>query len=396
MSGRLSRRPFAGLARAADHDAVTAAVARVGLADRLRSPLAELSGGQQQRVLIARALAGDADLLVMDEPTSGVDHENQESLAELLGGLVNEGASVLLVAHELGPMRPLIDRALVLRDGQVDYDGPVSGVTYEEHEQVHHHTEPPEPRPEVPGRRGGVPMIELLDFDFMRRALVAAMFTGLAAPAIGTFLVQRRLALLGDGLGHVALTGVALGLLTGIAPLLMAVLVAAAGAVAHRAAAHVRAHQRRRRARDALLRRHRRRCPAHQPGRRGRREAEQLPVRVDHDRLRPATSGSSAASACSSSRWRSGSSPQLFAVCQDEEHARVERGSGARLQHPHRRAGRRHDHSRHAHGRAAAGVGADGRPGRHGPTADPQLPRHPPRRDGRRTAGRARRCGDQL
>lgn len=74
-------------------------------------------------------------------------------------------------------------------------------------------------------------MIELLERDFMRLALVAAAFTGLAAPAIGTYLVQRRLALLGDGLGHVALTGVALGLLTGIAPLLMAVLVAAAGAV---------------------------------------------------------------------------------------------------------------------------------------------------------------------
>ena len=154
MSGRLARRPFAGLASTNDHDAVTAAIARVGLVDRLRSPLAELSGGQQQRVLIARALAGDADLLVMDEPTSGVDHDSQESLAELLGGLVNEGASVLLVAHELGPMRPLIDRTLVLRHGRVDYDGPVSGVTYEEHEQVHHHTDPPDPRPEVLGGEG--------------------------------------------------------------------------------------------------------------------------------------------------------------------------------------------------------------------------------------------------
>lgn len=74
-------------------------------------------------------------------------------------------------------------------------------------------------------------MIELLDYEFMRRALVAAIFTGLAAPAIGTFLVQRRLALLGDGLGHVALTGVALGLLTGIAPILTAVVVTAFGAV---------------------------------------------------------------------------------------------------------------------------------------------------------------------
>ena len=74
-------------------------------------------------------------------------------------------------------------------------------------------------------------MIELLDYDFMRRALIAAVFTGLAAPAIGTFLVQRRLALLGDGIGHVALTGVALGVLTGIAPIVTAVVVAALGAV---------------------------------------------------------------------------------------------------------------------------------------------------------------------
>ncbi len=71
----------------------------------------------------------------------------------------------------------------------------------------------------------------MLGYEFMQRALIAAVFTGLAAPAIGTFLVQRRLALLGDGIGHVALTGVALGLLTGIAPVLTAVAVAIVGAV---------------------------------------------------------------------------------------------------------------------------------------------------------------------
>lgn len=74
-------------------------------------------------------------------------------------------------------------------------------------------------------------MFELLDYSFMQRALLAAVFTGLTAPAIGTYLVQRRLALLGDGIGHVALTGVALGLLTGIAPLVTAVIVAALGAI---------------------------------------------------------------------------------------------------------------------------------------------------------------------
>lgn len=73
--------------------------------------------------------------------------------------------------------------------------------------------------------------MSILLYDFMLRALLAAFFTGLAAPAVGTYLVQRRLALMGDGLGHVAVTGVALGLLTGVAPLWTAVVVAVLGAV---------------------------------------------------------------------------------------------------------------------------------------------------------------------
>ncbi|MEV0591138.1 metal ABC transporter permease [Nonomuraea cavernae] len=75
-------------------------------------------------------------------------------------------------------------------------------------------------------------MISLLQKEFFQLALVAALLVGLCAPAVGTFIVQRRLSLLGDGIGHVALTGVALGFLTGTAPVLTAVLVAVAGAVA--------------------------------------------------------------------------------------------------------------------------------------------------------------------
>jgi zinc transport system permease protein len=72
---------------------------------------------------------------------------------------------------------------------------------------------------------------DLLSLGFMQRALLAAVFTGLAAPAVGTYLVQRRLALMGDGIGHVAVTGVALGLITGASPTWTAVVVAAIGAV---------------------------------------------------------------------------------------------------------------------------------------------------------------------
>lgn len=75
-------------------------------------------------------------------------------------------------------------------------------------------------------------IFELLQEQLFQLALVAALLVGLCAPAVGTFIVQRRLALLGDGVGHVALTGVALGFLTGTAPVLTAVLVSIAGAVA--------------------------------------------------------------------------------------------------------------------------------------------------------------------
>lgn len=74
--------------------------------------------------------------------------------------------------------------------------------------------------------------MDLFAYDFMTRAIIGAMITGLAAPSIGIYLVQRRLSLIGDGIGHIALTGVGIGLLTGRDPVLTAVLVSAVGAVA--------------------------------------------------------------------------------------------------------------------------------------------------------------------
>jgi zinc transport system permease protein len=74
--------------------------------------------------------------------------------------------------------------------------------------------------------------MSIFQYDFMVRALIAALITGLTAPALGIYLVQRRMSLIGDGIGHVALTGVGVGLLTGNSPVLSAVVVAAIGAVA--------------------------------------------------------------------------------------------------------------------------------------------------------------------
>ena len=206
-------------------------------------PVAQLSGGQQQRVLIARALVGDADLLVLDEPTSGVDAASQQALADALDHLRTlHGKGVLLVAHELGPVRPVVSRAVVLRRRRRRARRPARGRPGRASRSRQHDLHcPPARRPAHPRarpRQRAAAVSEMLSYGFMQRALVAALLVGVTAPAVGIFLVQRRLALLGDGIGHVALTGVALGFLLGTAPVLTAVVVASLGAIAIEVHAH--------------------------------------------------------------------------------------------------------------------------------------------------------------
>ncbi|WIY81463.1 ATP-binding cassette domain-containing protein [Propionimicrobium sp. PCR01-08-3] len=126
MLGRLSRRPLLRLPRAVDKNAVNEALERVGLSGAGPRPMAHLSGGQQQRALIARALAGHADLLVLDEPLAALDVRTQTSLAHLLGRLHDEdGLTIVSVLHELGAMEPLLQRSIVLQLGRVIYSGPL-------------------------------------------------------------------------------------------------------------------------------------------------------------------------------------------------------------------------------------------------------------------------------
>ncbi len=147
-SGRIGRRRLLRPASAADRRAVEEAIEVVGLEERASYGVSQLSGGQQQRVLIARALAGEPDLLVLDEPTAGVDLPNQQALADALGRLKERGATIVLVAHEIGPMMPLIDRTVVMRDGRVAYDGPpltqeVASHTHHDHGDARSHDHTP-------------------------------------------------------------------------------------------------------------------------------------------------------------------------------------------------------------------------------------------------------------
>lgn len=145
-TGRLAVRGLRP-ARAVDRAAVVRAIAAVGLTDRTRDSVATLSGGQQQRVLIARALTCDPDLLVLDEPTAGVDAQSQHALADTLAELVAHGTTVVVVTHELGSMHGLITRAVTLSLGKVLHDGPPPDLDHLHLHDPHHAHPVHEPQP---------------------------------------------------------------------------------------------------------------------------------------------------------------------------------------------------------------------------------------------------------
>ncbi|WP_298751223.1 metal ABC transporter ATP-binding protein [uncultured Serinicoccus sp.] len=122
-TGLLATRPWWRPAGRRGREAVRRALETVGLADRARFDVDTLSGGQQRRVLIARALVADPEVLVMDEPTAGVDEASQKVLAGVLRGLATSGTTMLVVTHELGALRGTVDRVLAVDAGHLSFDG---------------------------------------------------------------------------------------------------------------------------------------------------------------------------------------------------------------------------------------------------------------------------------
>ncbi len=122
-TGRLAKQGWWRRRSRTDRAAVDHALEAVALTDHRRKRLHELSGGQQQRALIARALAADPALLVLDEPIAGVDVESQQLFRDSLVHLVTEhSAAVLLVSHELGAVADDLDHVIVLKR-RVMFDG---------------------------------------------------------------------------------------------------------------------------------------------------------------------------------------------------------------------------------------------------------------------------------
>ncbi|WP_243859815.1 metal ABC transporter ATP-binding protein [Amycolatopsis arida] len=130
--GRYPHRGWFRRLTEADDAAVAAAMDRVGVADLADEPLDELSGGQRQRVFLARALAQEADLLVLDEPFTAVDARTEAVLLDLLTELCGQGRSVVAVHHDLRTVRDRFDHAVLLAGGLVA-DGPCAEVLTPEH-----------------------------------------------------------------------------------------------------------------------------------------------------------------------------------------------------------------------------------------------------------------------
>ncbi|RWL19140.1 MULTISPECIES: manganese/iron ABC transporter ATP-binding protein [Mesorhizobium] len=128
MMGRYGHMGMMRLPKAADREAVTAALARVGMSDFRKRQIGELSGGQKKRVFLARALAQDGRVILLDEPFTGVDVRTEDAIIELLRALRNEGRVMLVSTHNLGSVPEFCDRAVLLRNTVLAY-GP-TGQTF--------------------------------------------------------------------------------------------------------------------------------------------------------------------------------------------------------------------------------------------------------------------------
>ena len=189
--------------RAVDREAVDHALESVALTELRRRRIGELSGGQQQRALIAKALAAEPELLVLDEPIAGVDVESQRLFRDSLVHLVREhGAAVLLVSHELGAVADDLDHVVVLKR-RVVFDGAPADLGGDRSEP---RRPPRRPAAVARGHRHrraaggerrlmpGMPWALPWPFDreYMQLALLAGVVVGATAPLIGVFIVQQR------------------------------------------------------------------------------------------------------------------------------------------------------------------------------------------------------------
>jgi len=127
MMGRYGHMGFLRRPSAADHAAVTQSLSRVGMEEYRHRQIGELSGGQRKRVFLARALAQDGQVILLDEPFTGVDVQTEDAIIALLRELREEGRVMLVSTHNLGSVPEFCDRTVLVK-GTVLAHGPTEDV----------------------------------------------------------------------------------------------------------------------------------------------------------------------------------------------------------------------------------------------------------------------------
>ena len=128
MMGRYGTQNWMRTPRARDRDAVAAALARVELTELADRQIGQLSGGQRKRAFVARAIAQEASLLLLDEPFAGVDKRTEATITRLLRELTSAGASVLISTHDLRALPDLCDEAILLHQRVLMHGTPREGL----------------------------------------------------------------------------------------------------------------------------------------------------------------------------------------------------------------------------------------------------------------------------
>ncbi|MFT3689647.1 manganese/iron ABC transporter ATP-binding protein [Paenirhodobacter sp.] len=135
MMGRYGHMGFLRIPRAADHAAVEHALRRVDMLEFRHRQIGELSGGQKKRVFLARALAQEGRVILLDEPFTGVDVKTEEQIIVLLGALRAEGRVMLVATHNLGSVPEFCDRVVMVK-GTVLFSGPTETTFTHENLEV--------------------------------------------------------------------------------------------------------------------------------------------------------------------------------------------------------------------------------------------------------------------
>jgi ABC-type Mn2+/Zn2+ transport system ATPase subunit len=129
MMGRIGKMGWLRWQRPRDREMVQRCLAQVGMSEYASRQIGELSGGQQQRVFIARALAQEASILLMDEPFSGVDTPSQEAILQILDALRKQDVTVLVSTHDLNLAVERFDRLALINGQLIAYGEPQQAIT---------------------------------------------------------------------------------------------------------------------------------------------------------------------------------------------------------------------------------------------------------------------------